>query len=85
MLLLVVGSLVEVGHADAVHDVDALLEAADGVAEVICEVEILLVGLDLLEADDLQFGAFQVQLNIDDLRLQTLDRKIDFGSGAESG
>lgn len=53
-LLLVVGSLVEIRLADALHDADSLLETLQRILVVRGEVEVGLVCLDFSEALDLE-------------------------------
>lgn len=54
VLLLVVGGLVKIGLADAIHNVDTLLQALDRLVEVFTEAEVVRVVLDFLESLKLQ-------------------------------
>lgn len=54
VLLLVVGGLVKISLADAIHNVDTLLQALDRLVEVFTEAEVVRVLLDFLESLKLQ-------------------------------
>lgn len=54
VLLLVLSCLIEVSLADVLHGVDSLLERRDGFIVVLCEAQLLLVSLDLVEALNLE-------------------------------
>lgn len=82
-LLLVVGGLVKISLADAVHDADALLESLQRILEVGGEVVVGLVRLDLSEALDLEIGSFEVQPDVDDLLFISLQGQINPGCRAE--
>lgn len=54
VLLLVVGGLVKISLADAIHNVDTLLQALDRLVEVFTEAEVVRVLLNFLESLKLQ-------------------------------
>jgi len=83
VLLLVLFGLGLVSVHDAIHNLDARVQASPRVAEELGKSKLLRVRLVLLESLKLQLCALKVELGVLDVLLQLLKLQIDFGSLTE--